>query len=555
MSSRLRRRAVGEGVGGRAVAEGRLVVVEDYQRTPGAMDGLPRRRASAPRWPRPVHENGEIIGSLMTASRVPGRRYSRPSRTSCSRLPSTRASRSTTPRRVTRCPPGAARLADRAAQPRAVPDRLRPRHRARRAQRRASGVILSATSTASRPSTTRSATPAGDELLVEVARRLRRVPARRRHRRAPGRRRVRDPARGARGRRRRGARRRPRRCEALARARRASAGARSSSRGELGIAQSAAAAPASCCATPTSRCTAPRPTGRAATRSSSRAMQRPRCRAPRPRERAAAARSSATRSRSTTSRSSRSRRPRSRASRRSCAGGTRARPGPAGRASSRWPRRPAHRADRPPRAARRRAARPPRWRPSIPAAEPRSMSVNLSGRQLERPGHRRRRRRRAGRRRPAAVRARARDHRDGAHARHRGDDRAPGRAEGARRAAGDRRLRHRLLVAALPAPVPDRHPQDGQAVRRRAAAGTTRAARWRGAIVDLGATSASTSSPRASRPASRPTVLRELGCGSGQGYHFARPLPALESSALLAPAVARRSAAAAAAGLGEPVAS
>ena len=39
-------------------------------------------------------------------------------------------------------------------------------------------------------------------------------------------------------------------------------------------------------------------------------------------------------------------------------------------------------------------------------------------------------------------------------------------AQGARRAHRDRRLRHRLLVAELPAPVPDRHPQDRPLVRR-----------------------------------------------------------------------------------------
>ena len=47
------------------------------------------------------------------------------------------------------------------------------------------------------------------------------------------------------------------------------------------------------------------------------------------------------------------------------------------------------------------------------------------------------------------------------------------RAQGARRAAGDGRLRHRLLVAELPQPLPGRHPQDGPLVpaRRRVARG------------------------------------------------------------------------------------
>ena len=58
------------------------------------------------------------------------------------------------------------------------------------------------------------------------------------------------------------------------------------------------------------------------------------------------------------------------------------------------------------------------------------------------------------------------DHRERADAADRLGARAAAAAQGAGRAAGDRRLRHRLLVAQLPAAVPDRHPQDRQAVRR-----------------------------------------------------------------------------------------
>ena len=38
--------------------------------------------------------------------------------------------------------------------------------------------------------------------------------------------------------------------------------------------------------------------------------------------------------------------------------------------------------------------------------------------------------------------------------------------QGARRAPRDRRLRHRLLLALLPAPLPDRHPEDRPLLRR-----------------------------------------------------------------------------------------
>ncbi len=68
------RTAVGEGVGGRAMAEGRLVVTEDYQRDPTAMERLKRRGIEAS-MAAPVHEHGRIVGSLVVASYQPGRRY------------------------------------------------------------------------------------------------------------------------------------------------------------------------------------------------------------------------------------------------------------------------------------------------------------------------------------------------------------------------------------------------------------------------------------------------------------------------------------------------
>jgi EAL domain-containing protein (putative c-di-GMP-specific phosphodiesterase class I) len=61
-----------------------------------------------------------------------------------------------------------------------------------------------------------------------------------------------------------------------------------------------------------------------------------------------------------------------------------------------------------------------RWQDQFPDAPPLSVHVNLSGRQLEEQGH----------------------------------ERSAPRAQGAGGAAGHRRLRHRLLVAQLPAPLP-----------------------------------------------------------------------------------------------------
>jgi diguanylate cyclase (GGDEF)-like protein len=71
-----RRRRVGEGVGGRAVAEGRLVVAEDYGRAPEAMDAFVGDGVKAA-MAAPVHEDGEVIGSLVLSSFRPGRVFSR----------------------------------------------------------------------------------------------------------------------------------------------------------------------------------------------------------------------------------------------------------------------------------------------------------------------------------------------------------------------------------------------------------------------------------------------------------------------------------------------
>ena len=97
--------------------------------------------------------------------------------------------------------------------------------------------------------------------------------------------------------------------------------------------------------------------------------------------------------------------------------------------------------------------------------QPLAISVNLSVRQLQVGLDRQRRARRARDERPAAGVARARDHRVGDDVRHRLRGPAAERPQGARRPARDGRLRHRLLVAQLPEPLPGRHPQDGPLVR------------------------------------------------------------------------------------------
>ena len=75
MLEMIKRAPVGDGVGGRAISEGRLVVEENYQESGNGIsayrdDGLQAAMAA------PVHENGAPVGSLVVASHKPGRTYS-----------------------------------------------------------------------------------------------------------------------------------------------------------------------------------------------------------------------------------------------------------------------------------------------------------------------------------------------------------------------------------------------------------------------------------------------------------------------------------------------
>ena len=102
--------------------------------------------------------------------------------------------------------------------------------------------------------------------------------------------------------------------------------------------------------------------------------------------------------------------------------------------------------------------------------------------------------------RPAAVGPRPRDHRDGDDGRHRPRGAAAARAEGARRPARDGRLRHRLLVALLPAAA-SRSTSSRWTARSSRPSTTTRASRRRSSRSATASTS--TSSPRASSCPSR----------------------------------------------------
>ena len=66
---------IGEGAGGRAISENQLVVMHDYA---GRADALPNwsELGLSAAMGAPVHENGIVVGSLVVASRAPGRCYS-----------------------------------------------------------------------------------------------------------------------------------------------------------------------------------------------------------------------------------------------------------------------------------------------------------------------------------------------------------------------------------------------------------------------------------------------------------------------------------------------
>ncbi len=69
-----RRGPVGQGAGGRAIVEDRLVIIDDYANEPNAVPVFQANRMTAAMG-APVHENGRVVGSLVTASYLPGRSY------------------------------------------------------------------------------------------------------------------------------------------------------------------------------------------------------------------------------------------------------------------------------------------------------------------------------------------------------------------------------------------------------------------------------------------------------------------------------------------------
>ncbi|MCW3004139.1 MAG: hypothetical protein JWQ20_3437 [Conexibacter sp.] len=71
-----RRRRIGEGIAGRAVSEDRLIVSEDYTQSSDALEGFVDYGVHGA-MAAPVHEDGRVIGSLILSSLRPGRVFSR----------------------------------------------------------------------------------------------------------------------------------------------------------------------------------------------------------------------------------------------------------------------------------------------------------------------------------------------------------------------------------------------------------------------------------------------------------------------------------------------
>ena len=174
------------------------------------------------------------------------------------------------------------------------------------------------------------------------------------------------------------------------------------------------------------------------------------------------------------------------------------------------------------------------WQAALSArSPPLIVSVNLSPRQFQQPSlveDVSRALREAGLR---PDRPQAGDHRRRRHARRRDDHHDAVAAQGARRPAGDRRLRHRLFVAGLSQATAARHSQDRPLLRQRASArrrrtrpSCARSSPWPSRCICR-------SPARASRPPSSAALLRGWACEQGQGFFFSRPLDSAALTELL----------------------
>ncbi len=133
---------------------------------------------------------------------------------------------------------------------------------------------------------------------------------------------------------------------------------------------------------------------------------------------------------------------------------------------------------------------------------------------------------------------RGRDHREHLHPQSAVRDRAAQQAVPARRVGGDRRLRHRLFVAGLPAPLPDPHHQDRPVLRQ----GDPRRA-WplpgdAGDHLDR-ARARPAPGRRRRRDRNAGGYLEQVGCTTMQGFLYYRPVSSSQFLQLLRKNAAR----------------
>ena len=98
-----------------------------------------------------------------------------------------------------------------------------------------------------------------------------------------------------------------------------------------------------------------------------------------------------------------------------------------------------------------------------------------------------------------------------------------GRLHALGRQAGRRRLRHRLLVAQLPAALPRRPAEGRPLVRRRRSASDPGDSAIVTAIITLAHTLGLSAVAEGVETAAQLAALRRLGCDRAQGFHMARP--------------------------------
>ena len=75
MARAIHRGPIGQGAGGRAISEQRLVIIRDYQSAENVVPELAADQLTSA-MAAPVHDNGKVCGSLVVASHAPNRYYS-----------------------------------------------------------------------------------------------------------------------------------------------------------------------------------------------------------------------------------------------------------------------------------------------------------------------------------------------------------------------------------------------------------------------------------------------------------------------------------------------